>query len=105
MMTLGYDVQGLPPDGRTPAGPQVIRLDVDHLQLAGAARITGASTQVSYNDGQSFQPASVASLGGGHFRISFTAPAGVDVTLRVRATDAAGGSITETILRAYGVAS
>jgi len=105
MMTLDYHVHGLPPDGRTPAGPQVIRLDVGHLQLAEAARITGASTQVSYDDGQSFHPASVASLGGGHFRISFTAPAGVDVTLRVRATDAAGGSITETILRAYGVAS
>jgi hypothetical protein len=105
MMTLGYHVQGLQTDGRTPAGPQVIRLDVGHLQLARAARVTGASTQVSYNDGQSFQPASVLSLGGGRFRISFTAPAGVNVTLRVRATDAAGGSITETILRAYGVAA
>jgi len=29
----------------------------------------------------------------------------VDVTLRVSATDAAGGSITENIARAYGVAS
>jgi hypothetical protein len=105
MMTLRYGVQGLPPDGRAPAGPQVITLDVGHLALASTAGITGASAQVSYNDGQSFQPASVAALGGGHFRISFTAPAGVDVTLQVSATDAAGGSVTETILRAYGVAS
>lgn len=105
MMTLRYHVQGLPADGRAPAGPQVIWLDVGHLQLGRTARITGASSQVSYNDGQSFEPASVASQGDGHFRISFNAPAGVDVTLRVRATDAARGSITETILRAYGVAS
>ncbi len=40
---------------------------------------------------------------GGNFRIAFTAPGGVDVTLPVSATDAAGGSITETILRAYRV--
>jgi hypothetical protein len=35
--------------------------------------------------------------------MAFTAPGGVDVTLRIHATDAAGGAITETILRAYGV--
>ena len=60
---------------------------------------------MSYNDGQTWQPATVSSSGGGNFRISFTSPGGVDPTLRVSATDAAGGSITETITRAYGVAS
>jgi hypothetical protein len=34
----------------------------------------------------------------------FTAPAGAYVTLRTSATDAAGGSITETITRAYRIA-
>jgi hypothetical protein len=34
----------------------------------------------------------------------FTAPAGSSVTLRVRATDTAGGSIAETIDQAYRVA-
>jgi hypothetical protein len=33
------------------------------------------------------------------------APAGSFVTLRVHATDTAGGSVTETIKRAYGIAS
>jgi hypothetical protein len=105
MMTLNYHVRGLARDERTQAGQQQIDLDVGHIQLATPARITRASAQVSYNDGQSFRPAGVTSLGGGRFRITFTAPAGVDVTLRVSAADAAGGSITETILRAYGVAS
>jgi hypothetical protein len=105
MMTLDYHVRGLPRDGRTEAGRQLIELDVGHIQLATSARITDATAQVSYNDGQTFQPARVTSLGGGRFRIRFIAPAGVDVTLRVSAADAAGGSITETILRAYGVAS
>ena len=104
MMTLDYHVRGLPLDGRTAAGPQLIELQVGHIQLAKSARITRATAQVSYNDGQTFQPATVTSAGGGRFRITFTAPAGVDVTLRVSADDAAGGSITETILRAFGVA-
>ena len=103
MMTVDYNVQGLQPDGRRPAGPQVIDLSFGHLQLAPAASVTGASAQFSYNDGQTWQAATVTPLGGGRFRMAFTAPAGVDVTLRVHATDAAGGAITETILRAYGV--
>ncbi len=105
MMTLSYHVRGLPLDGRAAAGQQHIELDAGHIQLAAQARITGATAQVSYNDGQTFQPATVTAGGGGRFGVSFTAPAGVDVTLRVSATDAAGGSITETIVRAYGVAS
>jgi hypothetical protein len=103
MMTLGYRVGGLALNGSVRPGPQQIGLSVGHLQLARAAAITGAKAQVSYNDGQSWKPVSVASSGGGNFRIGFTAPGGVDVTLRVSATDAAGGSITETILRAYRV--
>jgi hypothetical protein len=105
MMTLNYNVQGLTSDGRTSAGQQQVDLDVGHIQLATPGPITKATAQVSYNDGQSFKPATVTSLGGGRFRIAFSAPAGVDVTLQVSAADSAGGSITETIVRAYGVAS
>jgi hypothetical protein len=105
LLTLNYRVQGLALNGTTPSGPQVIGLSVGHIQLGHAAPITGATAQVSYNDGQTWQLATVSSSGGGNFRISFTAPAGVDPTLRVGATDSAGGSITETISRAYGVAS
>ena len=105
LMTLGYHVRGLPLDGRAPAGAQQIELDAGHVQLARPVRITGATAQVSYNDGQTFRPAAVTTSGSGRFLVRFTAPAGVDVTLRVSATDAAGGSITETIVRAYGVAS
>jgi hypothetical protein len=60
---------------------------------------------VSFNGGVSWQPASVTRPGGGQFRAAFAGPAGAFVALRVTATDAAGGSITETILRAYKIAS
>jgi hypothetical protein len=102
-MTVDYHVQGLQQDGRTADGPQLVDLTFGHLQLASAAAVTGASAQFSYNDGQTWRAATVTPLGGGHFQMAFTAPGGVDVTLRIHATDAAGGAITETILRAYGV--
>ena len=42
---------------------------------------------------------------GGSYTASFTAPAGVKVSLRTSAADAAGGTITETLINAYQVAS
>ncbi len=104
MMTLTYQVAGLALNGTTAPGPQVIGLDVGHLQLARATRVTAAAAQVSFTGGQSWRPAAVTALGGGHFRITFNGPARADVTLRASATDAAGGSVTETILRGYQVA-
>ncbi len=102
MLTLGYQVTGLALNGTTPPGPQTISLTVGHLQLAPATQITSARAEVSFNDGHTFQAATVTPQGRGRFRLCFTAPARADVTLRVNATDTAGDSVTETILRAYG---
>lgn len=104
LMTLGYHVHGLALTGTVPAGAQLIALQVGHLQLATPAHVTGASAQFSCDDGKSWQRASVRGEGGGNFQIAFSAPGGCLVTLRVAASDAAGGSITETITRAYQVA-
>jgi hypothetical protein len=104
LMTLSYAVAGLSLSGLTKPGAQVVDVTAGHLQVARASAITGATAAVSYNDGESWRAATVTAEGGGRFRLAFSAPAGVDVTLRVNATDAAGGSINETILRAYGVA-
>jgi hypothetical protein len=103
MMTLDYQVRGLALDGTAPAGPQLIELTINHLQLARAARVTGAATQVSCDDGQRWQRATVTASGSGRFRVGFRVPGGCGVTLRVSATDAAGGSVTETITRAYAI--
>jgi len=105
MMTLRYQVHGLANNGSTRPGRQLIGISVGHLQLASAARVTGVHAQVSFDGGASWQPASVTRPGGGQFRAAFAAPAGAFVTLRVTATDAAGGSIGETIQRAYKIAS
>jgi hypothetical protein len=104
LLTLAYQVRGLALDGTAPAGPQLIELTVGHLQLARAARVTAAAAQVSCDDGQRWQRATVTASGSGLFRVGFRVPRGCGVTLRVSATDAAGGSVTETITRAYAVA-
>ncbi|HEU5420281.1 MAG TPA: hypothetical protein VFV41_21510 [Streptosporangiaceae bacterium] len=103
LLTLNYRVQGMGLDGLTQPGAQTISLHVGHIQLGGSAAITGATAQVSYNDGDSWVPATVTAQGGGRFAITFDAPAGVDVSLKVSASDAGGSSITETLIRGYGV--
>jgi hypothetical protein len=63
------------------------------------------TARVSFTSGRTWQPATVTALGHGRFRITFTARPGAYVTLRTRATDAAGDSVTETIQRAYQITS
>jgi hypothetical protein len=105
MMTLDYHVRGLALDGTAAAGRQAIGLDVGHIQLGGRARITRVTALVSFSGGRSWRRATVTAAGHGRFRVAFTARRGADVTLRTTATDAAGGSVTETIQRAYQIAS
>ena len=103
MMTLRYQVAGMALNGAAPAGRQVLTVTAGHLQLAKAASVTGASVQASFDGGKTWHRASVTALGGGRFRAEFTAPAGAYITLRTIAHDAAGGSIAETITRAYAI--
>jgi hypothetical protein len=105
MMTLLYNVHAMALDGSAPAGRQVIGVTVGHLQLARSARINGVRVSVSFDDGKTWHPAAVTRVGGGQFTAAFTAPVGAYVMLRTSAADAGGGSITETITRAYKIGS
>jgi hypothetical protein len=91
-------------DGSVPPGRQVLTVTAGHLQLVRGARVTGATVGVSFDDGKTWHPAPVTAAGHGSFHAVFTAPAGAYVTLRTTARDAAGGSVTETITRAYKTA-
>jgi hypothetical protein len=104
MMTLEYEVAGLSLPGSVHAGPQLVHLSVGHLQLAKAIAVTGASMSVSFDGGRTWHPATVTGHGGS-YTAAFTAPAGAKVSLRTRAADAAGGSVTETITGAYQTSS
>jgi len=61
--------------------------------------------RVSFDGGATWHPAQVTGPRPDRFNAAFTAPAGVFVTLRVTAHDQAGGSVAETIQRAYQTSS
>ena len=101
MLTTGYHVTGLSLNGASLPGRQQISLNITRLQLAAPSRIILAQLQVSYDHGKTWQAATVTRTGAGSFRVIFSAPAGVRVSLRTHAADAAGDTITETIRDAY----
>jgi hypothetical protein len=100
LLTPDYRVAGLNLTGTAPAGPQTVAVHVGHMALSKDSPVTGLTAQVSFDDGTTWQPATVAGSGG-NYRVGFTAPASGFVSLRVVAKDAAGGSVDETITRAY----
>lgn len=103
LLTLDYQVSRLGLDGVTPAGQQAIFVHVGHIQLARPSAIVSATAQVSFDAGKTWQPATVTRVSAGNYRVTFSAPASGDVTLRFMASDAAGGSISDTITNAYAV--
>lgn len=105
MMTLLYNVHGLALNGTTAPGRQVMDVTAGHIEIAGHRTITCATVQFSIDDGHTWHNARVTRQGPGLYRAVYNAPAGVYVTLRTTATDAAGSSISETITRGYQIAS
>ena len=59
MMTLRYQVAGLSLAGKAKPGSQSLDLFAGHLQAATQAATTSAQVQVSFDDGATWQPASV----------------------------------------------
>lgn len=70
----------------------------------GPARSPAGAVQFSVDGGATWHNAQVTRQGPGCYRVVCNAPAGAYVTVRTTATDAAGGSITETIVRGYQIA-
>lgn len=101
---IGYQVAGMGLSGTAGPGRQVLHISAGHLQLAkDPAKITRAAVTVSFDGGKTWHRARVTGHAGRYTAV-FTAPAGVLVTLRTGAADAAGGRITETITGAYRTA-
>lgn len=105
LMALLYQVAGLSLYGSAPAGQQLVVITAGHLQLTPAAPVTVMTVAVSFNNGKTWQSVPAVAMGGGRFDVPFTAPAGSSVSLRVQASDGAGGSIAQTVTRAYQTGS
>jgi hypothetical protein len=104
MMTVNY---ALPtsPVGAVAPGPSSFVVTVGHVQAAAATAITGLSYSIAV-DGGKYTPQHVRSLGGGRYLVTVVTPAaaaGTGVSVQLHATDAAGGSITQTVQTAYTI--
>ncbi len=101
LLTFGYQVAHIALDGTTPAGPAEVRISVAHQALVPSPpAVTGLTVQYSVNGGASWQPAAVSGAGA-TWDAWLDATPGSYVSLRVSATDAAGGTLTETLTRAF----
>ncbi len=108
-LTLGYQLTS--DNNNTSDQPiQRMRLNVGHVSYDGAgshSRITSANVSVSYDAGTTWKPAIVAGVNG-TYQVMWPNPAsahGTSPAIKVTATDAAGGSITQTTAGAYTIAA
>lgn len=98
----------LPTDlnGTMPVGHWFFTFNVDHVQGAARSAVTSVTLQTSVDGGKTWQTASTQPVGGGRYLAMLNNPrnAFADfVNVRVHATDAAGGWITETVNNAYTI--
>lgn len=95
--------------GQLAPGPVSAGLDVSHLAGAANVAVTKLTVQVSFNGGSSWLKAALTPLGSGQYTVSFTVPATAKTdgfgAIRLSATDAYGGTLTQTIQHAFAVAA
>jgi subtilisin family serine protease len=99
-----WDVRGLDPSGSAPATTRV-QVGVGYQEGAyDTSTVEGARLWWSSDDGATWRRAKVTPTGDGTFVAAVRAPAGAEhVSLKVEAWDAAGASVTKTVVRAYAV--
>jgi hypothetical protein len=97
LMTVRFAPPNLNPRNEIRAANVLVPVTVQRQLTAPEATVTALSVDVSFNDGRTWQPAPVAN---GAVRI--THPSGTHfVSLRARATDSAGNTVEQTVIRAY----
>jgi len=96
-------------DDVVPAGsPATVDVTVARQDHAVPAALGELAFDVSFDDGASWAPASVAALGKGHFRVTYPQPPLTATTgfasIRVSIADNGGSALEQTIVRAYPLA-
>jgi len=91
---------------RAPSGCRVFPVDVSVVPQAGsvdAAEVKSVSVQASVDDGVTWRTVLVVGSGA-RWKALVAPPAGAEfVSLKVKAVDAAGDSVEQTTMRAYGI--
>ncbi|MCC3648192.1 S8 family serine peptidase [Cytobacillus oceanisediminis] len=92
--------------GNSTAGKK-IKLDLSAVQIADApenGKIKGASLEVSFDEGKTWEAAKLAATGNGwSAEIKHPNKKGASVSLRASAWDDAGNRVTQEIIKAYGL--
>jgi hypothetical protein len=92
--------------GHEPAGPVTGEVDISHLQGAPNTAITGVTMQVSFDGGQTWQPAAITTIAPGRYQVSYTNPSGATTAdIQLTAHDAQGNTLSQTIDQAYAITS
>ncbi|WP_406361104.1 S8 family serine peptidase [Streptomyces sp. NBC_01579] len=103
LVQVGYDV---PVDlkNRASAGKR-FSFDLTGYQIdPSLPKVTGMKAWASVDDGKTWTPLDLDKKSGDRWQARTANPAGGFVSLRVLATDAAGNSVDQTVIRAYAVA-
>ncbi|WP_160150279.1 S8 family serine peptidase [Nonomuraea solani] len=100
LLALSYDA---PVDVANQAGSTRLGLTVAHQPGAKGSAIANVSLETSADDGRTWRPAQrVRDVGQGRYDALIEWPASGVVSLRVKASDAAGSTVTQEVIRAYG---
>lgn len=109
VLNLGYHL-ATDDHNTTVPGPEALVLTVNHLSYDGKgsqAPITSASVSVSFDNGVTWQQATMIGNKGTYLATwtNPTSAVGTSPQLKVTATDAVGGSISQTTTAAYTIAA
>jgi hypothetical protein len=110
LLFIGYDL-ALNHDGQAQAGQSFpVTFTVTHQQGEAPPSGLSATVSASFDNGKTWTtPQAASSLGSGRFTVKIQQPAlsGTSgfVSLRVTARDGAGDTVTETLIKAYGLTS
>ncbi|MET7856318.1 S8 family serine peptidase [Streptomyces sp. NPDC005318] len=82
-----------------------LTLTASHMPgVTGAGTVDGATLQVSYDEGAHWTTAALRRTAGGKWTVDVRAPKSAEhVSLRATARDDAGNTVSQTVIRAYGV--
>ncbi|MFE7405025.1 S8 family serine peptidase [Isoptericola sp. NPDC057559] len=107
IVSLGYDVAGRDLSGAVRRNTPV-RLDVTAALppegAVGAGTVTGVAVEVSFDAGATWRSVAAKPSGEGRWTVRFDAPKrATSVSLRTTAQDDAGSSVTQEVVKAFGL--
>jgi subtilisin family serine protease len=103
VLDVAYAIKGMDLANEAPR-QTTATVTVGHQPGSSGGKVTGARLWWSADDGATWHEAALRRTGAGVYTTGLTAPAGTEhVSLRVKARDGAGGTIEQTVTRAYGV--